>query len=186
MRRSGIEPEPLDVTLLEFGGLALVVPPAGDGQREAVQLAAQEVLPGDVLIPQHLDLYPVRVEAVLEVTLVAAPPILDPHEADGLALLHLVDPIGASDRQHLPVVLLDPVGGERDGVARLGGEGERVEQILAALLAAAGDGEGLVVELGDLHYLGRVVVVVPGIVDLLAAHHLEGEQPVVGADRLAV
>lgn len=51
---------------------------------------------------------------------------------------------------------------------------------------AAGDGEGVIVELGHLAYLGAVVVVVPGVVDLLAAHHLEGEDPVVRSDGLAV
>ena len=29
LRRLVVEPEPLDITLLEFGGLALVVPPVG-------------------------------------------------------------------------------------------------------------------------------------------------------------
>ena len=144
------------------------------------------MLPGDVLIPEHLDLYPVRVEAVLEVALPVTPPILDPVEGDRLALLQLANLVGAGDRQHLPVVLLDPVGREPDGMARLRAERQGFQQILPALLGAAGDGEGVIVELGHLAYLGAVVVVVPGVAYLLAAHHLEGKEPVIGGDWLAV
>ena len=174
------------IALLEFGCLALVVPPVGHDQREGVEIATQEVLPGDVLIPEHLDLYPVRVEAVLEVALPVTPPILDPVEGDRLALLQLANLVGACDRQHLPVVLLDPVGRELDGMARLRAERQGFQQILPALLGAAGDGEGVIVEPGHLAYLGAVVVVVPGVAYLLAAHHLEGKEPVIGGDGLAV
>ena len=144
------------------------------------------MLPGDVLIPEHLELDPIRVEAVLEVALVIAPPILDPLEGDRLALLHLAKLIGAGHRQQLPVVRLDPVGGDLDGVAGGRAEGQGFQQILATLGRAAGDGQGVVIKLGHLAYLGAVVVVVPGVVDLLAAQQLEGEQPVIGGDRLAV
>ncbi len=119
-----VEPQPLDIALLELRRFALVMPPVGHHQREGIELAAQEVLPGDVLIPDHLDLESFGIEAVLEVALVIAPPILDPFESDRLALFHLVDLVGAGDRQHLPVVLLDPIAGELDGMAWLRADGQ--------------------------------------------------------------
>ncbi len=124
LRSLVVEPGARDIPFLELGGFGLVVPPVGHHQREGVEIAAQEVLPGDVQIPEHLDLDPRRIEAMLEVALVIPPPVFNPFEGDRFALFHLIDLIGAGDWQHLPVVLLDPVGGELDGVARLRADGQ--------------------------------------------------------------
>ena len=176
----------LHVPLLVFRGDRFFMPPVGQDHLESVQLPFQEVAKRDVVVADHLHLDAVDIESVLVVTIVLGPPVLLLAEGDGLALLHLAHHIGARGRDHSPVVLLHPVRSHLVVVLRLGPQLRGVEQVQPGLAAACLHQDGMIVNLLHRHHLCGVVVVEPGALDVLGAHHLVAEGVVVGGDRLAV
>ncbi|MNO66086.1 hypothetical protein D3C76_568670 [compost metagenome] len=176
----------LHIALLVFRGHGFFMPPVGQYHLEGIQLPLEEVTERYVVIPDHLHLDAVDVESVLVVAILLGPPILLLAEGDGLALLHLAHHIGASGRHHSPVVLLHPVRPHLVVVLRLGPQLRGVEQVQPGLAAARLHQDGVIVDLLHRHHLCGVVVVEPGPLDVLGAHHLVAEGVVVGGDRLAV
>ncbi len=162
------------------------MPPVGQDHLEGIELPFQEVTKGDVVIADHLHLDGVEVEPVLVVAIVLCPPLLLLAEGDGLALLHVAHHVGAGVGHHGPVVLLHPVGGELVVVLGLRPQLGGVEQVQLGLAGTRLDQNGVVVNLLHRHHFGGVVVVEPGPLDVLGAHHLVAEGVVIGDHRLAV
>ncbi|MNF49056.1 hypothetical protein D3C84_303190 [compost metagenome] len=176
----------LHITLLVLGGHGLLMPPVRQDHLEGVELPLQEVAEGDVVIPDHLHLDGLDVESVPVVAIVLGPPLLLFAEGDRLALLHLRHDVGARGRHQGPVVLLHPVGGQLVVVLGLGPQLGGVEQVQLGLAGPRLDHDGVFIDLLHRDHFRGVVVVEPGSLDVLGAHHLVAEGVVIGGDRLAV
>ncbi|CAJ1882327.1 hypothetical protein LAJPDJIK_03487 [Aeromonas salmonicida] len=176
----------LHIPFLVFRRDCFFMPPVGQDHLEGIELPLQEVAKRYVVIPDHLYLDGVNIESVLVVTIVFGPPVLLLAEGDGLALLDLAHHIGASGRDHGPVVLFHPVGVELVIVPGLRPQLSGVEQVQLGLAAARLDQNGVGINLVYHHHFGGVVVVEPGGPDLLGAHHFVAEGVVIGGNRLAI
>ena len=185
-RQVVVEPVLHDMAGVEGLPSGLLVPALRAGEVEAVQLAFQKVLEGDVGIPNHAHADLVRIEAVAEVLEVVRPPVRDAMPLDGLALVHLADLVRPGVRFDLPVVVLHPGVVQHMEVLGLRAEGVLVVHFRPRLGIRALDADGVVVVALHVADALGVVVVVPGRDDGLRAVELHREDEVAGGHRHAV
>ena len=102
MGRICVELDSVDIAVVEGFALSFLVPEPGHQYRKSIDLAAQEIFPGDIHVSDYGDSDRVRVEALGKIAFVVAPPVLvtpEFHELPFSTLEILYAPVPGSDLQ---------------------------------------------------------------------------------------
>ena len=189
LRRILVEPELVDIALVEELAFRLLVPEGRRRDAKGVELALPEVFPGQVHVANHRHLDLVHIVAVAEVFQILCPPVLLALEGNALAFLDLVDLVGTGVGHDLPVVLLHEaleVFRALVEMLRRRADAEVGIELIARSRLGAGYGNGERVVDDHLVQFLAVEGVVPGRDDMLGAHEFQRKSIVLGRHRLAV